>query len=219
MISLNEIRSRAVTFSHEWEREVSEDAEAKSFWDGFFEVFGVSRRRVASFEHQVKKQDGSQGYIDVFWKGVMLAEHKSRGKDLNKAYDQARSYFPNLTEGEFPRYVIVSDFAKIRLYDFENGTEKEIELRELERNIELFDFISGYKSVIYEDQEEASVEVASLMADFHNEIKKTGYYGHDLEVFLIRVLFCLFADDAGIFNKNLFYSYIENRTKSDGSDL
>src|SRR3990167_2098663 len=109
MISLNEIRSRAVTFSHEWERELSEDAEAKSFWDGFFDVFGVSRRRVASFEHQVKKRDGSQGYIDVFWKGVMLAEHKSRGKDLDKAYIQAKEYLPGLKNAELPRYIVVSD--------------------------------------------------------------------------------------------------------------
>ncbi|MFA6524185.1 MAG: DNA methyltransferase [Candidatus Paceibacterota bacterium] len=220
MISLNEIKNRAVAFSHEWEREISEDAEAKSFWDGFFDVFGVSRRRVASFEHQVKKRDGSQGYIDVFWKGVMLAEHKSRGKDLDKAYTQAKDYFPGLKEDELPRYVIVSDFAKIRLFDFDNDIQKEFDLKDLSKNIDLFDFISGHNSIVnYEKEELASIKVARLMADFHNEIAKTGYEGHDLEVFLIRILFCLFADDTEIFPKNSFKNYIEEKTNIDGSDL
>jgi hypothetical protein len=61
-LSWNEIRSRAVAFSKEWENEVSEDAEAKSFWDAFFNVFGVSRRLIATFEQPVRKLDESMGY-------------------------------------------------------------------------------------------------------------------------------------------------------------
>ena len=94
-LSWNKIKSRALTFTQEWKDEVSEDAEAKSFWDDFFNVFGISRRRVASFEQQVKKIDDKQGYIDLPWKGVILIEHKSRGKDLEKAYKQAKDYFPD----------------------------------------------------------------------------------------------------------------------------
>jgi len=220
VISLNEIRSRSISFAKEWERDRDEDAEAKSFWDGFFEVFGVSRRRVASFEHLVKKQDGSQGFIDVLWKGVMLAEHKSKGKNLDSAFSQAKSYLPGLKEIELPRYVIVSDFEKIRISDFETGKEKEFFLKDLHKNIDLFGFISGYESEInYEEEISVNIKAAKLMADFHNEIEKTGYNGHVLEVFLIRILFCLFADDTGIFEKNLFKTYIDKRVKSDGSDL
>lgn len=219
MISLNEIRNRAIIFAHEWERECNEDAEAKSFWDGFFEVFGVPRRRVASFESFVKKQDGAQGFIDVLWKGVMLAEHKSRGKDLDKAYAQAKDYIPGLKNAELPRYIVVSDFEKIRLYDLEENKQEEFLLKDLHKNIELFGFISGYTVRHYEKEEEASIKAAKLMADFHNEIAKTGYGGHDLDVFLARVLFCLFAEDTGIFPKGLFRRYIEDRTNIDGSDL
>ena len=104
MISLNEIRSRARAFAKEWEREVDEDKEAKTFWDQFFGVFGVSRRRVASFEYFVHKQDGAQGFIDVLWKGVMLAEHKTRGRSLEKAYQQAKDYLPGLKDAELPRF-------------------------------------------------------------------------------------------------------------------
>ena len=220
MISPNEIKSRALAFSKEWKRDYNEDAEAKSFWDGFFDVFGVSRKRVASFEYPVKKLANKQGYIDVLWKGKMLAEHKSRGLSLDKAYNQAKDYFPGLKDVELPRYIVVSDFAVIRLYDLEKDTKEEFLLKDLYKNVDLFDFISGHKSVVdYGKEENASIEAAELMALFHNEIAKTGYSGHDLEVFLVRILFCLFADDTGIFPKHSFRNYIESRTQVDGSDL
>ena len=93
-ISWNEIKDRALKFSHEWADEASEDAEAKSFWDAFFNVFGVSRRRVATFEQPVKKSDGKDGYIDLLWKGILLVEHKSRGKDLDRALSTGQGLFP-----------------------------------------------------------------------------------------------------------------------------
>ena len=120
-LSWNEIKDRALRFSREWQDESSEDAEAKSFWDSFFDVFGVSRRRVANFERKVKKLDGKGGYIDLLWKGVLLIEHKSRGKDLDRAHTQARDYFHGLTDAELPRYLLVCDFARFRLYDLETG--------------------------------------------------------------------------------------------------
>ena len=116
-LSWNEIRSRAVEFSKRWEDETSEDAEAKAFWTEFLNVFGIDRKRVASFEEPVKKLGNKQGYIDLFWKGELLVEHKSRGKDLDKAYIQALDYFPGIKERELPKYVLVSDFARFRLYD------------------------------------------------------------------------------------------------------
>ena len=112
-LSWNEIKDRAIHFSKEWENETSENAEAKSFWDDFFNVFGINRRKVASFEKPVKRLDDSTGYIDLLWKGTILVEHKSRGKDLDKAYKQALDYFPGLKDYELPKYVLVSDFARL----------------------------------------------------------------------------------------------------------
>ena len=66
-LSWNEIKSRALAFSREWADERSEDAEAKSFWDAFFAIFGVTRRRIASFETPEKKSDGQGGFIDLLW--------------------------------------------------------------------------------------------------------------------------------------------------------
>src|SRR4030042_1025770 len=124
-ISLNEIRNRALQFSNEWKDESRERAEAQTFWNGFFEVFGVSRRRVASFDEPAKRTDGQGGFIDMLWKGNCLVEHKSKGKDLDFACKQAFDYFPGLKEKELPRYVIVSDFAHFRVYDLDKNSHVE----------------------------------------------------------------------------------------------
>src|SRR4029079_15742300 len=138
-LSWNEIRSRALAFSKEGASESREHAEAKTFWDPFFNVFGISRRLVASFEEPVRGLSGSYGFIDLFWKAVLLAEHKSRGKDLGKAHAQAMDYIQDLArEGrndELPRYVIVSDFARIALHDLEDGTSHEFPLAEFHKHV------------------------------------------------------------------------------------
>jgi len=219
-LSWNEIRSRAIAFSKEFEDESSEDAEAKTFWDSFFEVFGMTRRRLASFEKPVQKSDGRGGYIDLLWKGVLLVEHKSRGKDLDRAFHQATDYFYGLKERDLPRYVLVSDFARFRLYDLEEGTDAEFPLKDLQKNIKRFGFIAGYQPRRFDEQEEAAnIKAAEQLGKLHDQLKATGYVGHPLEVLLVRLLFCVFADDTGIFEKNQCKEYLEQRTAEDGSDL
>lgn len=218
-LSWNEIKSRATAFSKEWENEASEDAEAKSFWDDFFNVFGIGRRRVASFEQQVKKIDDKAGFIDLLWKGVILIEHKSRGKDLDRAYQQAKDYFPGLKEKELPRYILVSDFARFRLYDLEEDQQHEFTLAELINHVHLFGFIAGYQKRSYKEQDPVNIEAAELMGKLHDKLKAIGYDGHHLELYLVRLLFCLFADDSSIFERGIFNEYIELKTNEDGSDL
>ncbi|MDX2067301.1 MAG: DNA methyltransferase [Haliscomenobacter sp.] len=218
-LSWNEIKSRAITFAKEWEKESSEDAEAKSFWDSFFDVFGISRRRVATFETPVKKADAKQGFIDLLWKGVILVEHKSRGKDLDKAAQQAKDYFPGLKEHELPKYILVSDFQRFRLYDLDTGTQNEFELRELPAQVHLFGFIAGYQKRIYKEEDPVNIEAAERMGRLHDRLEEAGYKGHALEVYLVRLLFCLFAEDTGIFERTQFQDFVDNYTKPDGSDL
>lgn len=218
-LSWNEIKMRAVAFSKEWEHETSEDAEAKSFWDGFFNIFDISRRRVATFEQVVQKLDNKAGYIDLLWKGVILIEHKSRGHNLDKAYQQAKDYFPGLKEKELPRYILVSDFERFRLYDLEEHTQHDFKLTELVQHVTLFGFIAGYQKRTYKEQDPVNIEAAQLMGKLHDKLKDIGYDGHDLEVYLVRLLFCLFADDTGIFEKGIFNDYLDLKTSQDGSDL
>ena len=217
-LNWNEIRNNALAFTREWADETSEDAEAKSFWDGFFEVFGI-RRRVASFEKPVHKGDGKGGFIDRLWKGVLLVEHKSRGKDLDRAARQAFDYFPGLKERDLPRYVLVSDFARFRLYDLDEGTQTDFPLAQLNRHVRLFGFIAGYQSRSFGQEDSVNIRAAEKLGRLHDLLKASGYGGHPLEVLLVRLLFCVFAEDTGIFERRQFADWIEQRTGEDGADL
>jgi hypothetical protein len=218
-LSWNEIKTRATAFSNDWQDESREQAEAKSFWDAFFNVFGISRRRIASFEEPVKKSDDKGGFIDLLWRGQLLVEHKSRGKSLDKAFTQALDYFPGLKERDLPKFILVSDFAKFRLYNLETNEQIEFALKDLYQNVKLFGFIAGYTTQIIKPQDPINIKAAERMGKLHDALKAVGYQGHALEVYLVRLLFCLFAEDTTIYEKRLFQDYIETKTSEDGSDL
>jgi len=222
-ISWNEIRHNAVAFAKEWTGVSREEAEAKSFWDAFFAVFGIKRKVIASFEEPVKNLKGNWSYIDLFWKGVLLVEHKTRGKSLEKAYSQAMEYIQALkNEGrdeEIPRYVIVSDFARIALHDLEQDESTEFTLDDFHRAVDYFAFIPGYKQHKLDVEDPINIGAVELLGELHDAMADGGYTGHDLERFLVRILFCLFAEDTGLFERNAFTLFIENHTKQDGSDL
>jgi len=217
--SWNEIKSRALTFSKEWADAFNEEADAKPFLVEFFNVFGISSKKVNSFEYRVKKLDDSDGYIDSLWKGTILVEMKSRGKDLDKAFRQAKEYVDGLKEFEIPKYILVSDFENFRLYDLESDTEKRFKLNELIDNVQHFGYLIGLEKKEFKEQDPANIKAAELMGKLHDRLKEIGYEGHPLEVYLVRLLFCLFADDTTIFNKQQFQDFIEQRTSEDGSDL
>jgi len=218
-LSWNEIKDRAVKFSKEWAGTFNEDADAKPFLVEFFNVFGISRKKVATFEHRVKKLNDQDGYIDLLWKGTMLIEMKSCGKDLKKAYQQARDYLQGLPQHELPRYVLVSDFELFQLHDLEEDTTIEFKLPKLLNNVQHFGFIAGYQKHTYKEQDPVNIKAAELMGKLHDKLKAVGYDGHPLEIYLVRLLFCLFADDTTIFEKDIFVDFISERTNEDGSDL
>jgi hypothetical protein len=223
-LSWNEIKTRATAFAKEWQDESREDAEAKSFWDAFFDVFGITRRRIASFEEPVKKSDGKGGFIDLLWRGQLLVEHKSRGKNLDKAFTQALDYFPGLKDRDLPKYILVSDFSKFRLYNLESDNlesseQIEFDLKDLYKNVKLFGFIAGYQTQVIKPQDPINIKAAERMGKLHDALKAVGYTGHALELYLVRLLFCLFAEDTTIFDKRLLQDYIETKTSADGSDL
>ncbi len=223
-LSWNEIRSRAHEFARTWAGEASERAEAQSFWNDFFAVFGIERRRVAVFEKQVQIVRAGEalkhGRIDAFWKGMLLIEHKSRGADLDRAFAQAADYFDGLPERDLPRYILVSDFACFRLYDLEEDSATEFKLADLPRRIKHFAFIAGYRTQVIRPQNPVNIKAAERMGRLHDRLKASGYQGHPLEVLLVRLLFCLFAEDTGIFQPaGAFRAWLDERTAPDGSDL
>jgi type I restriction-modification system DNA methylase subunit len=218
-LSWNEIRDRAVKFSKEWKDTTNEEADAKPFLDAFFDVFGITRKKIGTFEHRVKKLSDADGYIDLLWKGTILVEMKSRGKNLDKAFQQAIDYTHGLKQNELPKYVLVCDFHIFRLYDTEEQTTLQFTLDELVLNVQSFGSILGYQKKTYKEQDPANVKAAELMGKLHDRLEEIGYEGHPLEVYLVRILFCLFAEDTTIFEKQQFQDYIEDRTAEDGSDL
>ncbi|HEY4345892.1 MAG TPA: type IIL restriction-modification enzyme MmeI, partial [Parvibaculum sp.] len=84
-LSWNEIRARAARFADEWKDAHYERGDTQTFYNEFFEVFGITRRRVASYEAPVRLLGEKRGFVDLFWKGTLLIEQKSAGRDLAKA--------------------------------------------------------------------------------------------------------------------------------------
>ena len=235
-LSWNEIRHNAIRFSKEWaqtlrERQrdlgagdhAAERSLAQSFWLEFFEVFGIRKQLTRSFEVPVKTLAGSWGYIDLFWKRTLLVEHKSPGKSLAKAEQQANDYIQALIthgrEADVPRYVVVTDFLNLVLEDRHDDTRLEFPLADLHKHIHAFAFIPGYKQHVFKEQDPINIEAAEILGKLHDELEAGGYSGHQLEQFLVRILFCLFAEDTGLFERSAFQLYLENHTKADGSDL
>ena len=225
-LPFQEIRNRAIQFAHEWRDAHSERAEAQTFWNEFFNVFGIHRRSVASFEATVRNLGGSYDRIDVIWQGVLIGEHKSRGEDLSKAASQAFGYVQSLTtegrDAEIPRYVIVSDFARMVLYDLEaaDPTQQSVQfdVADLHENIRRFDFLSGIQARAADPEDPINIRAVEVLGQLHDVLERSGYTGHQLERFLVRILFCLFAEDTGIFEPDAFKLIVEDSSQ-DGSDL
>ena len=222
-LNWNEIKSRALLFSKTWADACNEDSLAKPFWIDFFEIFGITDKRVATFELHVKKLGGAQGFVDLFWPGVLLVEHKSRGKSLDDAVDQAMGYLHNLPERDLPQLVVVCDFARFRVRRLASGQTHEtleFELQHLHKHVKLFGLLAGYKVQDIRSEDPVNIKAAERMGRLHDALKASGYSGHALEVLLVRLLFCLFADDTGIFQPaQSFRDFVEERTAPDGSDL
>ena len=143
-LSYRDIKNNAHQFIIDYEHAVKENAESQLFLNAFFNIFGISVRRVASFERPVKtEQQGSTKRIDLFWRGKLLVEMKSTGQNLEKAYQQGMGYFKGLKDTDLPRYVMVCDLNQFRLYDLDDGKDYAFTLAELPDNLHLFDFMQG----------------------------------------------------------------------------
>lgn len=221
--SWNEIRTNAQQFATRWEGTSNENAESQSFWNEFLGIFGIDRKRVATFEARAKREStGGRGRIDLLWPGTLVAEHKSAGKDLATAEAQALDYLESIEINDFPGVIVTSDFGHFRVRDLGgDNIPFTFPLAELPKEIDRFGFIAGYRQRKFGDkeEEEANVKAARLMGDLYEELARTGYEGHDASVLMTRLLLLMFADDTGMWEKGLFSEFIETRTQLDGSDL
>ena len=219
-LSWNEIRDQAAQFVKTWQNVSSESGEKQSFYRDFFGVFGVARHSVARFEEHVWKLDNRAGYIDLFWPGVLLVEQKSSRRDPKKDYSQASESFGALSERDRPRYVLVSDFQTFELHDRDESLKFAFTLEQFPSHVDKFGFIVGVQLRTFRDQAPVNIEAAEIVGALHDSLEESGYRGSDLERFLVRIVFCMFADHTGVFDqRGAFAEFIETRTQSDGTTL
>lgn len=220
-LSWNEVRARAAKFARDHADDKDERSQSQRFWIDFFDIFGLDSRRVTTFEKRVQQLDAAKrGFIDLYWPGTLIIEQKSAGRDLLAATKQALDYFDWLSDKERPQYLLVCDFQRFQLTDLRDGREWKFHLSDLPKNVEAFAFILGAQPRFFRNQSKASIAASELMGRLHEALAESGYTGHDLERLLVRLLFCLFADDTGIFEpKDLLINLIEQRTSADGRDL
>lgn len=215
-----DIKNSAAKFAVRYKNAKKEESYKQSFWNEFLGMFGVDSLDVGAFEYYVKKLGNHAGEIDYFWPGKVIIEHKSSGKDLDAALDQAMDYYLAIEKKEEkPRYIIVSDFKRIRLMDLLEKRDVTIKLEDLPENVELFGFLAGYSDKRIEGQHPVNVKAAEMMGGLYDLLKESNYPEEDLDLLLVRIVFCMFAEDAEIFEKNIFTSYLTFHTSEDGAGM
>lgn len=231
-LSLNAIRKNCAKFAHEWSDCVGDEKqEGHEFMRELMQCFGITKRKAISYERRSNRAStGRQGYIDALIPGKALIEMKSAGKDLDKAEEQALDYIHDLADVETPRLLIISDFRHVRIVDLDSematdgsgdAGRTEFRLTQLPDHVDDLKFLAGYGMVQVgsREQEEASIRAARVMADLYEALDGSGYSDHEASIFLIRTLFCLYGDDAGLWERDLFTEFLDTRTREDGSDL
>jgi len=219
------IRARAARFAKDWADAHYEKGQTHTFYNEFFQLFGVSSRRFLSFEVAVKKMGGKRGFIDLFWPGMLLVEQKSAGRSLQQARAQALGYLDALADYELPRYILLSDFQRFELLDLDKGSEVAFTLAQLPQHVEHFAFIRGDEMQDVAAQEAVNIKAAELVGRLHDLLQCDHYAGEDLQILLVRLVFCLFADDTGIFesspsrSKHPFEYLVRNHSSASSNNL
>lgn len=220
--SKSAIRAAAADFASQYADASSEQSERQTFWNDLFGLFGLKRRQVATFERLARRAStGNHGWVDLLFPGQMAVEHKSLGEDLDKALGQLVDYLPALTPAEYPWLLVACDFQTFRWENLEDGTSGEFALADLADNLDIFYWMAGYERPHrqFENEEAANLEATALLAVLHDRLVESGYPPHELREWLTRILFFLFADDTGVWDRAAFHAYIADQTAVDGSDL
>lgn len=223
MANWRDIQDGAVRFAHRYAEAKDEDRDAKPFWIDLFTLYGIDPRSAGAFEERVRIHGRpGVGKIDYFSPKRFLIEHKSRGKNLDTAYKQAMDYFDSLKSEDKPRYVVISDFEHIHIYDLEKsvkGRHTVFLVKDLPKNVKKFAFLLDVEESEYIEEQAINVKAARAIGKLHRALKEAQYPINDLSPLLTRLVFCFFADDTGIFEQNSLRRYIETHTKEDGSDV
>jgi hypothetical protein len=222
-----EMRERAEQFKTEWRGAKDERAEAQTFTNEFFNIFGLVRRDYAQFEKPIqKKNEAGTSFADLFWTGKLIIESKSANKDSNKHWEktleQAKEYVEDLFVYQRPQFILLMNFKRFQIHKVNLKGDKvkieflsEIKIEDLPDRLEEFSFFPDFAYRLEEDGLILNQQAATRMANLYEAIEHKGYNRNDISVLLARILFCLFAEDTGIFEKKTFENYINDNTKAD----
>lgn len=218
-LTVDAIRARAVKLAKRFEGVSSEKQHDQNFMRAFCEVFGVDPNRI-EWQFKVKKAGQSTKWGDGLLPGMALFEMKSRGEDLEQAYGQAAKYIALMPQDwAVPQFVIISDFATVSVHVRATGESYSFPLSQMAANVDVLLPLAGYEARAVAQENEANEAAAEKIGRLHDRMKADGYAGTDLETYLVRLLFCLFADDTGLFGENHRFLELLSHTRVDGSNL
>lgn len=226
MATINrEMRENAEGFIIRWRGTTAERAEAQTFTNEFFQIFGLDRKNLAQFEKPIQKKDESgTGFADLFWTGKLIIESKSAHLDNPKHWDktliQAEEYIENLLPHQRPQFIMLMNFKRIKKYEVLISSSNkikinfliEVPLEDLAIKLNEFTFFIEFANRLESDEEKANQEAARRIANVYDAIERKGYDSNEIAILLARILFCMFAEDTGIFEKKQFENYIREQT-------
>jgi len=243
------IQGKLNRFTAQWRQKIDdyrassranfEISETQTFWNSLLSCFGIQPGTVAEFELPARRAStGRQGRIDMFWPSTVLVEQKTLGKNLEDAIVQAQDYIAggSIPEENLPRYIMVSDFEHFTLVNRRSGEREEFDLEQLPDRYDSLKFLVGEEAISTQEQQELTIAASKIMARLYQAmlgdeadtpVGEDGAVNAEDEdtrvleasMFLTRVLFLLFGDDAGIWERHLFARFLRKHTREDGSDL
>lgn len=235
MLSDKQHARAAAEFAKRWKGKGYEKGDSQLFWTELLtEVFGIENpSSFIRYEEQVKvdKTNFIDGHIPST---RVLIEQKSLGKDLRKGivqsdgsilnpFQQAKRYVANLPVSEHPRWVVTCNFSEFLVYDMEqpNGEPEQILLENLGKEYYRLQFLVNEKSEHIKKEEKVSMEAGEIVGRIYDALLQQ--YADDspeaqrwLNILCVRLVFCLYAEDAGIFAHDQFCNYL---TRYDAEDF
>lgn len=226
-----EQQKKAKEFAAMWANRGDEKSETHNFWIGLLHsVFGIENaENIIEFEKRVSL--GHTSFIDAYIENTsVLIEQKSIDIDLRKAYkqsdgemltpfQQARRYASNLPRSLSPRWIIACNFKSFLVYDMErpNSEPQEILLKNLEKEYYRLSFIAEKTNIHLQKEMELSIKAGDIVGEIYDKLLKQ-YKNPDsektlksLNMLCVRLVFCLYAEDAGIFKtKSQFHDFLQS---------
>lgn len=223
-----ELRDNAIKFVNTWQplvekENIGERQHDREFMSDFYEVFGISRINYRQgFEFKVSI-DGRDKRIDSLLPGELIIEMESQGHDIindpKSGYPQAARYAYALSDEDKPKYILSCDFEHFYLREPATDRIWTTTLQDFVKNINIFNFLSGYEQIVQQKQVEVNKKAAESISAVYNSVLEAGVPQNAGALLMTRIVFALFADDTGIFSRNGVFFELLSNTKDDGSDL